>query len=371
MVMKRSINNRSTNNRKGLGLIWCMMVLLVLCGLTSLAIDMGRVALVKTQLRAAADAAALAAGNYVGDRATARSIAAATAKLNKADGAAVVIDPNVDVEFVNWNESSRTYTVSGASDVANAVKVTARRIAARGNAVDLPFAKMLGANTCDVSAETIVMAKGGNFSLVGLDYVKMTGNANVTSVATNGYISMTGSAHVNGDVATGSGGVKGGRVNGQSSRLFAPLVYPSASLANVQSTYPALDGTSIKLSGSQTKTLDGSVYIFKDITLTGSSKIIFTSKCTVYVTGSIVMTGTTVAKDNDPANLKFIVIGTGKVSLTGTSQLYANIYAPNSPITITGTGDIYGPLVGKTISLTGNAQIQSGPSGKSTIQIVK
>src|SRR5262249_21572232 len=153
-------------------------------------------------------------GNYVGDRATARQIAAQVAKLNKADGADVIIDPNADVEFVNWNESSRTYTVSGSADLANAVKVTARRVAARGTAVNLPFAKMLGANTCDVSAETIVMAKGGNFDLIGLDYVKMTGNANVTSVATNGYISMTGSAHVNGDAATGAGGIKGGKVTG-------------------------------------------------------------------------------------------------------------------------------------------------------------
>jgi hypothetical protein len=56
---------KHSNRRAGLSLIWSMMFILGLCAVASLALDLGRVQLVKTQLRAAADASALAAGQVV------------------------------------------------------------------------------------------------------------------------------------------------------------------------------------------------------------------------------------------------------------------------------------------------------------------
>jgi uncharacterized membrane protein len=44
----------------GISIIWLAIFLTALCGIVSLAVDYGRVQLVKTELRSAADAAALA-----------------------------------------------------------------------------------------------------------------------------------------------------------------------------------------------------------------------------------------------------------------------------------------------------------------------
>ena len=81
-----------TTRRNGISLIWSIVTLTAMCAIASLAVDFGRVAVAKSQLRAAADAAALAAGQWVlSDTAAARNVAASTAKLNKADGKEVVL----------------------------------------------------------------------------------------------------------------------------------------------------------------------------------------------------------------------------------------------------------------------------------------
>ncbi|MEO6434864.1 MAG: TadG family pilus assembly protein, partial [Tepidisphaeraceae bacterium] len=170
--------NRRLGRRRGLGLIWSMVFILGLCAIASLAVDYGRVQVVKTQLRSAADASALAAGQLLlSDAAAARRAAIEVAKANKADGAEVKLNPAQDIEMVYRDEATRSHQPATATLKANAVKVTARRIAARGNAVDLPFARMLGANTCDVSATAIALAKPTRYAMVGLDFIKMGGNS--------------------------------------------------------------------------------------------------------------------------------------------------------------------------------------------------
>src|SRR3954466_10051180 len=93
--------------RKGIALPYALILLLGLTALASLAVDLGRVVLVKSQLRAAADAAALAGGqDLLSDLTVARAAAIATAKANTANGAGVVLN-NSDVEFVHWDEKAR------------------------------------------------------------------------------------------------------------------------------------------------------------------------------------------------------------------------------------------------------------------------
>src|SRR5947199_273157 len=103
--------------RKGMGLIWAMTIILVLCAIASLAVDLGRVQLVKSQLRGAADAAALAAGDVlVKDPNSARATAIQIAAANKADGSPVVLDATKDVEFGRWDAGSRQFSpVSNAN----------------------------------------------------------------------------------------------------------------------------------------------------------------------------------------------------------------------------------------------------------------
>jgi hypothetical protein len=136
-----------------------IVVMVALCGVCSLGVDLGRVQLTKTELRRAADAAARAAAARIPDgRNAATSSARTIAQLNKADGQPVELD-NGDIEFGRWDIKTRTFNrINGANlSQANAVRVVVRRTARGGDAVPLVFGKILGIDSCDVTAETIVM----------------------------------------------------------------------------------------------------------------------------------------------------------------------------------------------------------------------
>jgi hypothetical protein len=132
----------------------------VLTGFVSLAVDVGRVQVVKTELRQAADAAARAgAGAMEAGIPFGRSEAVKYAAKNNADGTPVVLNSTEDIQFGKWDSSTKTFEVltGSALDKANACRVLARRTDARGNAVPLIFMKLLGRSSCDVNAESIAM----------------------------------------------------------------------------------------------------------------------------------------------------------------------------------------------------------------------
>jgi hypothetical protein len=81
------------------------------------------------------------------------------ASENKADNVAVDLDPATDIIFGKWDTNTKTFTQLSSSNwpQVNAVRIIARRTSNRGNAVPLMFAKLVGRDTCDVSAEAIVM----------------------------------------------------------------------------------------------------------------------------------------------------------------------------------------------------------------------
>ena len=47
----------------------------------------------------------------------------------------------------------------------------------------------------------------------------------------------------------------------------------------------------------------------------------------------------------------------GSMTISSNAALYADIYAPQSNITLSGTGDIYGAVVGKSITMSGTSNI--------------
>lgn len=152
------LKNARLISRRGGVLIYCVIAMTVLMGFCSLAVDLGRVQTTKSQLQAAADAAArYGIANIASGITTVQTCASNAASQNSADGVAVALDTTQDVEFGTWSTTSSTFTVlSGtARSSANAIRVTARRTSARGNAVPLLFAKVFGRDTCDVKAVAI------------------------------------------------------------------------------------------------------------------------------------------------------------------------------------------------------------------------
>lgn len=143
----------------GISVVWGCVYMLVLCAFCSLAVDLGRVQLAKTELRRAADGAARAgAAGLVIDTDEAVALAQDFARRNRVDGQPLSLNRN-DIEFGKWDVKTKTFTVLTGFDMskANAIHVTARRNASRGNAIPLMFASVLGARTCEVNADVIVM----------------------------------------------------------------------------------------------------------------------------------------------------------------------------------------------------------------------
>lgn len=107
---------------------------------------------VRGQLQQAADAAALAAVTQLGNTAEARELALRFAASNVGEGFGDVTRPD-DVVFGVYDPGTRSFTPS--ADNVNAVSVATVRSAARGNALDLPFARFLGTASADLAARAI------------------------------------------------------------------------------------------------------------------------------------------------------------------------------------------------------------------------
>jgi hypothetical protein len=136
---------------EGIAVIWVAVFLLVSLWFVSLAIDMGKLMAAKTELQAAADAAALAGassidletGTMMQDTALVRAtLVGAANSAYEGTETPVIIDP-ADVSF----------------PAANQVRVIVRREAATGNPVLTHFAQTLGIPNLSVNADATAEAQ--------------------------------------------------------------------------------------------------------------------------------------------------------------------------------------------------------------------
>lgn len=143
--------NRQRRPDEGIAVIWVAVFLLVSLWFVSLAIDMGKLMAAKTQLQAAADAAALAGASAI-------------------DPETGIVDPDsaliraTQVGAANTAyEGTQTSVVIDPADVtfpaANQVRVIVRREAATGNPVLTHFAQTLGIPNLSVNADATAEAQ--------------------------------------------------------------------------------------------------------------------------------------------------------------------------------------------------------------------
>lgn len=389
---------------RGSALIYVTVALVVMAGFVSLAVDLGRVHVVKGELQLAADAAArYALTGLSGGPTIVETRALTAAQDNKADGSAVVLQTSADVEMGTWDEDVKSFSIlTGANrSKANAVRVTARRIQQRNTGVPLMFARVLGLSSCDVEASAIASLASVQFGVVGLDYINMKGNSTVAywsttgqeagsfgNIGSNGDITLSGSSSIQGNARPGVGKqVYGsiGRVSGTTDPLLAPLsypTYPAGSLAtsndngNIPASYQSAG--SLSIGSNKTVTLAGGKYYFNNVTISGT--VTFASPTIIFCYGNFSLSGNAVTNSSLPKNLIIVMCPTpsggapGTVNVSSGTSLYAAIYGPTSRITLAGNGDIYGLVVGKSIDMTGTSAIHydlsiSGSGG--AISLVK
>jgi hypothetical protein len=142
--------HRTPNERRrpdeGIAVIWVAVFLLVSLWFVSLAIDMGKLMAAKTELQAAADAAALAGASSV-DLKTG-NIVQDSARVRAAD---------VALENRAYEGTQTPVAIDAVGDVSfpapNQVRVIVRREAATGNPVLTHFAQTLGIPNLSVNAD--------------------------------------------------------------------------------------------------------------------------------------------------------------------------------------------------------------------------
>jgi hypothetical protein len=154
-------STRQRRARRGLALIYVLIIFALVCGFVGLGAEVAKVRLVKAELRDAVDSATHAAcGGLEVSPAEARLRAKAIAAGNLVNGRPLTLLDS-DVEMGTWNPNSRTFTVlTGAAEgTANAARITGRLDASRGTAIPLVFLPVLGGPTTTAVTTSSVCTK--------------------------------------------------------------------------------------------------------------------------------------------------------------------------------------------------------------------
>ncbi len=154
--MRRS-TSKPWKNRRGVIAVFAAVLFIVMLGMVAFAVDLGYVAMMKTQLQAAADSSALAAaGSSNMTEAGMTQVAQAFAQYHRVAGRQVVLNSS-DVQFGTWNTTSKTFASLPAGQLGTAVKVTVYADAAHGGNAALFFGRVFGMNSAAGSASAVAM----------------------------------------------------------------------------------------------------------------------------------------------------------------------------------------------------------------------
>jgi Flp pilus assembly protein TadG len=393
------------SNRRGTVAALAALLIAVLLGMVAFAIDSGYIVHARTRLQRAADACALAAAAELPDQNAATLAARATALDNhEAIGSGLELgdddsaptghlDP-LEVEYGYWNRQTATFTSPPPySHTPNAVRVTLARSEATGNPLPLTFGRVLGRSEADVSASAIALSDHwlcGPF--VGIDWLTVQGTAGTDSysseegdyvwsdardygsICSDGPITVGGDPLIRGDARAGK--AYGVTLNGDpiitgsiGTRLkplnMAAVDATDAALVNDNDQIPLLPrgggwtsplghNGDFSLEAGETVFLPPGTYYFRNFKLVGGSTFNVYGPTTIYISGNMSRQGGAWVNNytKKASNLAFLLTG-GTVNVTSDNDFYGTIYAPHSSVSLGGTADLFGAVLGQTLKVTG------------------
>jgi Flp pilus assembly protein TadG len=364
--------------RSGSALLYAVVLIPPFGAICMLGADWGRVQMVKAQLQACADGSARYALTGASDG-TALTKANWIAGQQQVDGQPLTFAA-ADVETGTWDKTALSFTPGGSSP--SAVRVTARRT------VPTLFGAMVGAGDTAVTGQAVATFSVIGYSLVGLNWIVMQGNstasyssgsgysiANQGNIGSNGNIWLGNSTQVKGTAYVTSGKtVSGGSGGIKTKTLSTPLSFPPGDASpygpnnndnNLISSNNYNNGQkSFSASSTDNVTLPSGNYFFNDFTVTGSAQVNFSGPTTLYVYGNFSMSGKTTTSGSLPGNLKLVMVhdpntnaAPGSVTVGSSSAFYGSIYAPESAVSISGSGDVYGSVLGLTVNMSGSGSV--------------
>jgi Flp pilus assembly protein TadG len=362
------------------------LLLPVICGAGAFAVDLSTMYASRTELQNVADAAALSALRSLTDQTQGRALAIDMAKKNSSvDG----VVKNADVEFGTFAKATKTFTVANTN--VNAVRVWARRTAARNNAAPTFFANIWGDEGADLQAVAIAVAaqptcfyvlnpsSSAALEIAGSGALSVpTCNVQVNSSSSSA-LSVTGAGTLTAPQTCVRGGVQGGnRLNPQPKTGCPALSDPLAGIPEPPQQGPCYSngistGASTTLVGN--KTYCGNFHFSGNANITLGEGIYYFKGADVKIANSASITGRNVMLFLDSAST-LTVTASGKYDLSApTSGTYKGILIfqsrsanTNKINTIGGSADmlldgtIYTPSVGLT--MTGSSSVtMSSKSG--------
>lgn len=370
--------------RRGMMIVYLIVILSIIFGLASLAVDYGRVQIAKTQLQIATDAAVKwAAKSATGAKAELHARATDAAGDNKVNGETPVY-ALADVEIGAWNAVTRTFTANAAPN--NAVRLTGTHVVPLmfGGVIQKPFVTirasavarrmstggMIGLNGITVKNNVFV---GSYNSTVTTTPTESTAQGNAT-ISSNGTIQADNNGVIMGSVAYGPSGsvdVKRWTVTGDTTQLRDVVTAPSE---------PAWSPTGNPGSVPQNYThpggqLAGGTYYFTTLNIHGP--LTFAGPATVYVNGNVTIEGNSsdvTAYAGRPPNLTIYQLGADRKFTTKNDvAIKATIIAPRSDLEAMNKIAIYGQMVFDTITLMNTATFFYDESGAlaQSVQLVQ
>lgn len=182
-----------------------------------------------------------------------------------------------------------------------------------------------------------------------------------TNATSSGSITLSGNVIVGGDAFVGPGGNPDTDIDASANVIISgtrgslPVPEPLPPV-----TIPAgLTGSGdLSISGNQTVTLPGGTYWYDDISISGNGRLDFEGPAVLYLSGQLSVSGNGIGTAGDlPPNLTLYVAGNDNVGISGNANFYGAIYAPESRISLSGNGALFGGVVGREVSISGNSPV--------------
>jgi hypothetical protein len=358
--------------------IYAVFMMIGITAICSLCADYARVQLAKTELYRAADAAArYAAANLPRGVSAARSAAIIAAADNTVDSTPLTLESE-DVEFGTWDAQTRKFTVltGDSANNASAIRVTARRTSARGNAIPLSLARLFGQETCNVHATvTAIAVTGRPYAFIGLErfyfgnnFVSRSYNANAgtpggsnllasTSLGSNGTLHFGNNTDIYGDLLKGPSASLG---YGNHFYLSGSQMTQSSAMKFNATETPSTSSTgALVLGNNDSITLSAGTYHYSSISAGNSATINTTGPVTIYVSGNITVGNnfTMRAHNEKPDNTRIRLVGSGKFESGNNLTVTAEVYGPGFEFNTGNNVDLRGAVIAREINGGNNAEL--------------
>jgi cytoskeletal protein CcmA (bactofilin family) len=252
---------------------------------------------------------------------------------------------------------------------------------------------VLGKSSIDMSATaTAALLPELPGAIGSTGSISMKGNASVDSydssqgtydpatagqdgdIVADGTISLSGSSSIKGDVKGSTVTAQGNsQVSGSTAPSRRPLDFPSVDATEVAlendndglPTYTKGKQTISPLDGNRNFSLSGGIdyaippgnYYFNDLNLSGQSTLTVSGVTTIYLTGDLDTSGGDVINaSQDPNNLRILMTG-GTAVINASVDWYGLLYAPDTDVTINGTGEVFGAIIARDVDFGGTGDV--------------